>query len=260
MTAGPEGPVPCFRQLRVAVALLTIAAAAAGCLATRSDLRGLQSEQARIRSELEAMQELLVDLTIRVQGNEVGLDRSHRTWSELRGEVDEITGRVRELDARLASAGPVPTAAPDGLDYADSASAFTAAELHYAGGDTQAAERLWGWVADRWPDAVTGQSARIRQARLVAERGEAIAAVDALLDLLDRARDPQVVGPAYLALADALHALGESDTARRTLADLLRIQPDGLYADDARRRLADWEAAAGVVTDSTVFDAVAPTR
>jgi tetratricopeptide (TPR) repeat protein len=240
--------------------LLLMAASVGGCLATRGDLRDLQSEQARVRSELAAMQELLVDLTIRVQGNEVGLDRSQRTWAELRGEVDEMTGRVRELDARLASVGPVPPDAPDGLDYAGSASAFTAAELHYAGGDTQAAERLWGWIADRWPDAVTGQSARIRQARLVAARGEAIAAVDALLDLLDRARDPQVVGPAYLALADALHALGEYDTARRTLADLIRIQPDGLYADDARRRLADWEAGAGVVTDTTLFDAVAPTR
>lgn len=260
MTVAPEWLTPFVWHLRMTLALVAIAAGAGGCLATRNDLRGLQNEQARVRSELEAMQELLVDLTIRVQGNEVGLDRTQRTWAELRGEVDEMTGRVRALNARLASAGPVPVAAPDGLDYADSVSAFTAAELHYAGGDTQAAERLWGWVADRWPDAVTGQVARIRQARLVAGRGESMAAVDALLDLLDRARAPQVVGPAYLALADTLRSLGEHDTARRTLADLIRIHPEGVHADGARRRLADWDASAGMVTGSTLLDDSNPAR
>ncbi len=245
---------PFARRARLSLSLLTIAAAVGGCLATRSDLRSLQDEQARVRSELGAMQELLVDLTIRVQGNEVGLDRTNREWAELRGEVDEMTGRVREINARLVSVGPAPTGAPDGVVYADAASAFTAAETYFAGGSTQPAERLWGWIADRWPDVVTGQTARIRQAQVAAGRGEAISAVDALLDLLDRARDPRVVGPAYLALADTLRALGETDTARRTLADLIRIQPDGPYADAALRRLADWDAFAGAASDTIELD------
>lgn len=245
---------------RFLLASAMLGLAGAGCVATRADLRVVESEQARVRSELEAMQELLVDLTIRVQGNEVGLDRKQREWSELRSQVDEMTGRVRDLDARLAAVGPVASTGPDGRIYEEASSAFAAAESLYSAAETAQAEQMWGWLADRWPAEVTGQVARVRQAELASARGDAVRAVDALLELLAKARDAQVIGPAYLTLADALHALGEQDAARRALGDLVRILPDGPFADAARRRLAEWAEAVVAVTGPADLDGTMPAR
>lgn len=189
------------------------------------------------------MQELLVDLTIRLQSGEVGLDRQGRMLTDLQTELDAVTGRVRALDARLASDGPVSSTAPDGSRWGSSGAAFAEAVSREAAGQTTAAAELFAWTADRWPDSVTGQAARVRQAEATLRAGDPLAVVDGMLLLLEVAREPEVVGPAYLLLARALHALGENTAARRTLADLVRLQPDGEAGGAAAVLLEAWRDA-----------------
>lgn len=219
---------------------LWIAPLLLGCVATREDLRGIRTEQARVREELEAMQELLVELTIRLQSAEVGLDRQGRVLTDLQTELGAVTGRVRALGAHIVFGGPVSATAPDGSRWGSSAAAFAEAVSREAAGQVTAAAELFAWTADRWPNSVTGQVARVRQAELTLRAGDPLAVVDGMLLLLEVARAPEVVGPAYLLLARALHALGEDTAARRTLADLARLQPGREAGDEAAALLEAW--------------------
>lgn len=223
-----------------------------GCLASRAELRSAvaaaEAERRDLAAQLAAMQELLVDLTIRQQAGELALQRIGGDVDGLSYELDAVAGRVARIGERLATpvrreaAAALPATAPV---WETAAEALAAAEQRMAAAEATAAAVLLQWAAAVWPDPPTGTTIRLRAADALRLAGEPLAALDAYLALLETAREPETVAPAYLGLGDALAAIGERATARRSWQDLIRLYPQRPEAAQARLRLQ------GAASDAT---------
>ena len=143
-------------------------------------------------------------------------------------------GRER---ARAASAAPhvAPPLAENGLESA--AALFARANRARRESDTPRAVALYERLQRRFPSSPEALASEIPMGLLKLSLGQASGALPHFAAYLERAPKGELGPEALWGQAQALFALGRSESARRALRLLLSKHPESAYAGAARAKL-----------------------
>jgi TolA-binding protein len=150
-----------------------------------------------------------------------------------------------------ATPSPAPATRPGAAAHAAASEAsveltagalFREAGAARRAGDVAKARGLYLELASRFPTSNEATVSHVSLGSLLLSAGEPGAAEKAFSRYL-RSGQRSLREEALAGRADALRALGRTDDERRAREDLLRLDPGGVYASRARRRIAEIDEA-----------------
>jgi len=144
--------------------------------------------------------------------------------------------------APSAAPGRSPVAAPPTSAGPSAAGLFREAGLARRSGDVARARALYLELQSRFPGSNEATVSHVSLGNLLLTAGTPQAAEKAFKRYLS-AGQRSLREEALAGVADAFLAMGRMDDERRAREDLLRLDPGGVYASRARRRLAEIDAS-----------------
>lgn len=222
------------------LALLLLSAILSACSARQAEMaQRLDTADAEIRGEQEALRKELASLHLRQQ---LQADRLRRAEEELVRLRAEMVAGERSADLNRRSESPQPATDPTAMGAAPTAAAFDAAAVyarargHYGERRYEAAATAFGSILAEAPNSPEADNAQYWIGECLYGAGryrESLAAFNKVFAYAETEKDDD----AQLKIARCHLALGQKTEAVAAFRKLLADFPDSEYVDAARREL-----------------------